>query len=171
MPRKTTIPKTTKRSAPYGTVLRDVSGIVEGARLTSARTVNALMTASYWEIGRRIVEHEQGGKRRAGYGDELLDRLSFDLSEHFGRGFGRRNLFQMRAFYSTWPNIVQTVSAQLKSSKGSTSQKGNIRIVQTVSAQLKKRGSIDATAIQIAKLHAASEAFRLPWSHYCKHPL
>lgn len=143
--RRSTVPKPTKRAAPYGSVLRSVSGIVEGARLSSARTVNALMTASYWEIGRRIVEHEQGGKRRAGYGDELLDRLSADLSERYGRGFGRRNLFLMRAFYSAWPNIVQTVSAQLK-----------------------KPAAVDVQAAQVVMLHAVSEAFPLPWSHYVR---
>ena len=59
------------------------SGIVEllnAARQAAARNVNALMTASYWEIGRRIVEAEQKGKRRAGYGEQLMERLSTDLT-------------------------------------------------------------------------------------------
>jgi hypothetical protein len=90
------------------------SGIVEllnAARLTAARNVNALMTASYWEIGRRIVEAEQKGKRRAGYGEQLIQRLSADLTQQFGRGFSARNLEQMRQFYPTWA-IPQTVSAE-----------------------------------------------------------
>ena len=64
-------------------------GIVEllnVARQAAARNVNALMTASYWEIGRRIVEAEQKGKRRAGYGEQLIERLSADLTQQFGRG-------------------------------------------------------------------------------------
>jgi hypothetical protein len=48
---------------------------------------NALMTATYWEVGRRIVEFEQGGEKRAGYGEELLARLADDLTARFGRGF------------------------------------------------------------------------------------
>lgn len=90
------------------------SGIVElldAARHAAARGVNALMTASYWEIGRRIVEAEQQGKRRAGYGEQLIERLSADLTAQFGRGFSRPNLQQMRSFFLTWP-IRQTVSSE-----------------------------------------------------------
>ena len=63
-----------------------VSGLVEllaSARSASARAVNAVMTATYWEIGRRIVEHEQGGEERAAYGEELLKHLSRDLKARF----------------------------------------------------------------------------------------
>lgn len=91
------------------------SGIVEllnAARQAAARRVNSLMTASYWEIGRRIVEAEQKGKRRAGYGEQLIERLSADLTQQFGRGFSSRNLDQMRQFYLAWA-IPQTVSAEL----------------------------------------------------------
>ena len=52
-----------------------------------ARAVNAIMTATYWEIGRRIVEFEQGGEARAGYGEQLLERLADDLTQRLGRGF------------------------------------------------------------------------------------
>ncbi len=61
------------------------------------------MTATYWEIGRRIVEHEQQGEQRAAYGRELLGRLSADLRTRFGRGFSRQNLQQMRQFYLLFP--------------------------------------------------------------------
>lgn len=70
------------------------------------------MTATYWEIGHRIVEFEQGGQTRAEYGEQLLERLAQDLTARFGRGFGWRNLFQMRAFYLAWPDILQTLSAK-----------------------------------------------------------
>jgi len=77
------------------------------------------MTATYWEIGRRIVEFEQGGADRATYGDTLIERLAKDLTQRFGRGFSRQNLGQMRAFYRAWPAqiICQTLSG--KSSIGS----------------------------------------------------
>ncbi|WP_239520986.1 DUF1016 N-terminal domain-containing protein, partial [Klebsiella pneumoniae] len=83
--------------------------LLDAARQTAARSVNALMTASYWEIGRRIVEAEQQGKRRAGYGEQLIERLASDLTQQFGRGFSRQNLQQMRSFFLTRP-IRQTVS-------------------------------------------------------------
>jgi len=98
----------------YLGLVQDLSGLLEAARRSSARAVNAVMTATYWEIGRRIVEFEQGGDRRAEYGVELLKRLAVDLSSRFGRGFSRRNLQQMRIFYQAFPSadIWQTPSAK-----------------------------------------------------------
>jgi len=69
------------------------------------------MTITYWHVGRRLVEQEQQGSARAGYGEQLLKRLSLDLSKRFGRGFSERNLEQMRAFYLGWP-ISQAASAK-----------------------------------------------------------
>lgn len=79
----------------YEAVLADVVGLVAAARSVSAHTVNAIMTTTYWPIGCRIVEQEQRGAARAGYGEGIVRRLSRDLCERFGRGFGRANLFQM----------------------------------------------------------------------------
>ena len=94
---------------------RDVVALVETARQAAARHVNALMSATYWEIGRRIVESEQQGAERAEYGDALIERLAQDLTATLGRGFSARNLWQMRAFHLAWPasQILQTVSAEL----------------------------------------------------------
>ena len=98
----------------YGDFVEDLSGLLESARLAAARSVNTVMTATYWEVGRRIVEYEQGGKDRAEYGTELLNRLSHDLTRQFGRGFSLRNLQQIRGFYVTYAaaGISQTVSAK-----------------------------------------------------------
>jgi hypothetical protein len=79
-------------------------GLLEQARRNSARTVNAIMTATYWEVGRRIVDHEQRGKKRAQYGKALLRRFAEDLTTRFGRGFSERNLLAMREFYLAWSN-------------------------------------------------------------------
>lgn len=70
------------------------------------------MTASYREIGRRIVEFEQGGKGRAKYGEALIERLAADLTRRFGRGFSADNLELMRLFYQVYPprDICQTLS-------------------------------------------------------------
>ncbi|MDB6013989.1 MAG: hypothetical protein JWL65_6239 [Gammaproteobacteria bacterium] len=97
--------------AAYDVLLLEVADVVEAARHEAARSVNAVMTATYWFVGRRIVEHEQQGAARAAYGERLLKRLARDLSERFGRGFSERNLEQMRAFYLGWP-ISQTASAK-----------------------------------------------------------
>jgi predicted nuclease of restriction endonuclease-like (RecB) superfamily len=96
----------------YLGLVHDLSGLLESARRSSARAVNAVMTITYWEVGRRIVEFEQGGERRAAYGQELLRRLSSDLTKRFGRGFGPVNISQMKKFYLTWTDeqIFQTAS-------------------------------------------------------------
>jgi predicted nuclease of restriction endonuclease-like (RecB) superfamily len=132
----------------YENVLAGVVHILEAARRTSARAVNTVMTATYWEVGRRIVEYEQGGKDRSEYGTQLIERLARDLSEKFGRGFGYVNLTQMRRFYLTWPRdqILQTPSEELSGRRN----------LQTVSEE-----SPVAAAVLI-------RALPLPWSHYVR---
>lgn len=148
--RKTITKKTAPaRLAGYDGLLTDVAEVIEEARRSAARSVNAVITATYWLVGRRIVEAEQAGEARAEYGKELVERLSADLSARFGRGFGRRNLFQIRAFYLAYRDIVQTPSA--RSASG-----GQPGIVQTLSAQI---GAIPTELVS---------RLRLPWSHYVR---
>lgn len=112
--------KVSKKKTPpmairgYDSALDDITELLEQARRATARSVNAIMTVTYWQIGRRIAEFEFSGAKRAEYGEQLVKRLSADLSSKFGRGFGRANLYQMRAFYLAYPEIVQTVSGQLE---------------------------------------------------------
>ena len=94
---------TSEVTGNYVGIHNDIVTLLETARHTAARSVNALMTATYWAIGRRIVEFEQGGEERAAYGNALLKRLAVDLTARFGRGFSVRNLEQMRLFYQAWP--------------------------------------------------------------------
>ena len=111
----------TERSTPvildqadYAAVHGDIVALLESARRAAARSINALMTASYWAVGQRIVTFEQGGQARAEYGEALIELLSADLSARFGRGFSKQNLWQMRAFHLAWParHITQTLSAK-----------------------------------------------------------
>jgi len=101
-------------STGYSAVHSEIVLLLDAARRTAARSVNAVMTVTYWEIGRRIVELDQGGQDRATYGDALIERLAEDLTKRFGRGFSRQNLQQMRSFYLAWPSIAirQTVSGE-----------------------------------------------------------
>ena len=96
----------------YTDFLTETAQLIQAARQAAARSVNTVMTATYWEMGRRIVEWEQNGKERAEYGSKLLQQLSKDLTAQLGRGFSERNLAQMRRFYLGW-KIPQTVSAKL----------------------------------------------------------
>jgi hypothetical protein len=113
----------------YLRVFDDVAELLEASRAASARSINALMTATYWLVGRRIFEGEQQGKGRADYGAQLVWRLADDLSARFGRGFGRANLFQMRAFFLAYRETVQTASGQ----------SGGVKKVQTASGQLARQ--------------------------------
>jgi len=133
--------------ADYAAVHGDIVALLETARRAAARSVNAVMTATYWAVGRRIVEGEQGGQERAAYGEALIKRLGGDLSRQFGRGFGQRNLAQMRAFYLAWP---ADQILQMSSAKSSAPQ-----IVQMPSAQS-------------LNLSALAQAFPLSWSAYVR---
>ena len=84
--------------------------VVEGRRRVFVAADTALV-ATYWNVGREIVE-QQGGAGRSAYGDRLVDNISHRLTAEFGRGFTRVNLFYMRRFYLAFPN-VHTLSEQL----------------------------------------------------------
>jgi hypothetical protein len=120
------------------------------------------MTATYWEIGRRIVEFEQGGADRATYGDTLIERLAKDLTQRFGRGFSRQNLGQMRAFYRAWPAqiICQTLSG--KSSIGS--------VLETLSRESLAAAAAPQPLHETDGLYGLAKAFPLPWSAYVRLP-
>ncbi|OAM87281.1 DUF1016 N-terminal domain-containing protein [Termitidicoccus mucosus] len=63
----------------YDSLIAELNHLLETARRTSTRAINAVMTATYWKIGRCIVEYEQKGARRAAYGEELLERLAREV--------------------------------------------------------------------------------------------
>jgi len=145
----TRTPKATTLPAGYAGIHGGIVELLDAARQAAARSVNALMTASYWEVGRRIVEAEQQGKRRAGYGEQLIERLSADLTVQFGHGFGVNNLENMRRFFLAYPRseISQTVSGKLGGGPASENS-------QTLSGNL--------------SLTELAQVFTLPWSAYVR---
>jgi len=174
MMKKSRIPAISQTpSRKYGALIGDIAELLTTARHTAARTINALMTATYWEIGRRIVEHEQSGAERAEYGEELLTRLSADLRARFGRGFSRFNLGRFRAFYLAFPDseIRATLSLESSGEKRATVslKSGETQIVQTPSEQLPRQKSATASRkSSISSLDRLADAFPLPWSHYVR---
>ena len=96
----------------YQELLQHVGDTLEQGRSRAASAVNTAVVATYWEIGRQIVEYEQGGSAKAEYGSELLKKLSRDLTDLYGSGFGMSNINKMRKLYLPYP-ILQTVSAKL----------------------------------------------------------
>jgi predicted nuclease of restriction endonuclease-like (RecB) superfamily len=132
----------------YGALVAGISGLLGQARRAAARAVNGILTATYWEVGRRLVEFEQGGRARAEYGEALLKRLAQDLTARLGRGFSERNLESMRRFYLGW-QISQTPSA-----------KWEARVIPA--------GPAGGGPGPVAGLVALAGAFPLPWSHYVR---
>ena len=137
-------------------LLHEVRDLIQQARKTAATTVNTLHVLTNFEIGRLIVEHEQKGEERAGYGQALIKDLSKQLSHEFGRGFSTTNLKLMRKFYLEFhPRIGQKASDLLGSSRkgqkasdlSSLNEKPLEGIRQTPSAKF-------------------SNPFMISWSHY-----
>ncbi|EAO3104808.1 DUF1016 domain-containing protein [Salmonella enterica subsp. diarizonae] len=112
-----TNPTLSPQSDEYQQIHDGIIRLVDTARTETVRSINAIMTATYWEIGRRIVEFEQGGEARAAYGTQLIERLAVDLSQRYKRGFSTRNLWQIRTFYLFFQHIEipQTLSAESNS--------------------------------------------------------
>lgn len=84
-------------------IIDDIRTLINEARKQVVHTVNTVMVATYWEIGRRIVEEEQNGNDRAEYGKYLIKNLAEALTVDFGKGFGETNLKYFRQFYLTFP--------------------------------------------------------------------
>jgi len=95
-------------------LLREVRDLILSARKAVVHSVDLIQVLTNFEIGRRIVEHEQGGAERAEYGRTLLKGLAASLTAEFGRGFSKRNLEYMRKFYLAYQDrlIAQMPSAQ-----------------------------------------------------------
>lgn len=96
----------------YNLLLKDIGSILSEGRKQAFRVINNVLVETYWNVGRRIVEHEQQGDEKAEYGTRLLKDLSRDLKAEYGKGFSRTNLQLMRLLYIKYP-ICQTVSGIL----------------------------------------------------------
>ena len=127
----------------YPDLVNRIADILVAARTKVVREINRAQVIAYWEIGREIVEFEQKGKKRGEYGKQLIERLSEDMTQKFGRGFSSTNLKMTRLFYQAFP-IRQTLSDE--SAKGQKFPKS------TGDAQI---------------LSAKFEPM-LSWSHYCE---
>lgn len=131
----------------YDNIRTGIVELLKAARSTAARNVNSIMTAAYWEIGRRIVEQELQGEARADYGQQLMELLAKDLTKIFGRGFGQINLWRMRTFYRAW-------------SEG--------QILSTLSKESCKLLSSNNLAPAPTNISDISSSFPLPWSAYVR---
>ncbi len=101
----------------YSTLITDLATLIEQGRKAAVRYVNTALVATYWLMGRRIVEYEQKGKERAEYGEALLRRLSDDLTKQFGKGWGEPHLRAVRQFYLIYGDIEKRYTLCSESGK------------------------------------------------------
>ena len=138
-------------------LLKQAVELIQTARQQVVRQTNSLMVFTYFHLGKLIVEQEQGGERKAAYGEEIIKQLSAELTAKFGQGFSERNLEQIRLFYLMYSkrenhfSIPQTPSAELEPEAKT----------QTMSAESKVL-SFSATSPRASFI----ELFPLSWSHY-----
>lgn len=93
------------------TLINEIRSIIENARSNAVRSVDFCRVQMYWQIGRRIVEEEQGGDHRAEYGKRLIKNLAEQLEPVYGTGFSYRQLNFSRQFYLEYP-IVNALRSQ-----------------------------------------------------------
>jgi hypothetical protein len=126
--------------------------LVTEARQKVASVANTAQVYTYYEIGRYIVEDEQGGKVRAEYGKGVLKRVSERLTERLGKGWSEENLRLMRKFYTLYSyeqspiNKIQTNGLEIQSPK-----------IQTTGSEIKSENS---------NHRLRNHQFVLPWAHY-----
>lgn len=132
------------------TLHAEVRALLHAARAAAARQVNTLLVLTNFQIGRSIVEHEQGGDERAEYGAAVLATLSQQLTQEFGRGFSVDNLTLMRRFYLAYRDrlpISETPSRILSGAAAGTPESAVVALNHAPGVQ-------------------PNRPFTLSWSHY-----
>ena len=156
-----------KKSNRRSSLFARVVALIEEARQKVATVANIAQVYTNYEIGRRIVEEEQGGKRRAEYGKKVVEELSIKLTARFGRGWSMRSLETIRKFYLLYAPIPQTLFTE---SVDNDSLNGVEGIPQTVFAEL--GGGKSATVLwksddnNLVNSVSPIPKFTLSWSHY-----
>lgn len=159
-----------KIAASDAPLLRSIRELIVSARTTVARGIDLLQVLTNFEIGRRIVEHEQRGEKRAEYGREMVKELASRLTSEFGEGYSKRNLEYMRRFYLEYrhrrPEIAQTVSAQSPDGAKRQTPPGQMPISELGSARKPRTAARHSGTAGHAQQSENVAPFRLGWSHY-----
>ena len=111
---------TTNNNPEYIRLLLSVGTTLEQGRQQAVYAVNSAMVQTYWEIGRQIVEYEQHGNEKAEYGSDVLNRLSRDLTNRYGKGFSHSNVVYMRRLYLTYPKRGCKITSLINCSSAGT---------------------------------------------------
>lgn len=149
--------------AEYEHLLGGIDLLITTSRSFAVRATNAVMTATYWDAGRQIVEFEQGGKARATYGAALLVRLSADLSAKHGRGFSVDNLERFRLFYLRFP-LPGISATSLRISESPVRKSTGPPQADENSAMLLRKSE----PAVLAWIETLASRLPLTWSHYTR---
>lgn len=141
--RKTKV-RTGAKKPTHSDLFVTIKEIIEKARKTVAKSFNATMVSTYFEIGRIILEHEQKGKKRAEYAKQTLIKLSEQLTDEFGKGYSVDNLENMRRFYYVYGKS------------------------ETLSRISGKKPNRKMPLKKMTESKTLKPVFRLSWSHYLK---
>ena len=144
-------------------LLTEVRQLIQSARRGVASVVDTFQVMTNYEIGRRIVEHEQKGAKRAAYGTELLKELSATLTEEFGKGFSPVNLSHMRRFFLVWQDRVQIF--QQPTEKLAASEIAQKPSGKLITPQIGQSASDQLTILQ-RPTGRSRNPFTLSWTHY-----
>lgn len=93
-------------------ILKDMCGIIESSQKAAHQAVNVALVQRNWLIGYRIAEEELEGDERSEYGLEVIKKISKELTQRYGKGYDRSNLYHYLKFYKTFPEIVDTTCRQ-----------------------------------------------------------
>ena len=140
------------KNAYPGSLYIEIKQILQDARQSAYRSVNFAMVLAYWKIGKRIVVHEQLGKKRAGYGESLLKELSKKLTIDFGKGFALASLKNYRQFYLSFSDTEKS------------SAPGSLLKETTQNDKSSAMGSQSSGAIDPTNSYALRS--ELSWTHY-----
>jgi predicted nuclease of restriction endonuclease-like (RecB) superfamily len=158
-------------------LIAEVRNLIQSARRGVASVIDTFQVMTNFEIGRRIVEHEQKGEKRAAYGAELLKELSVRLTEEFGRGFSPVNLSHMRRFYLTWQDRVRIFQQPTEKLVGDRiQQKPSVKLAlpeiveqptgPLVAGEICQQPAGKLAPLEIPAQPVRKSPFTLSWTHY-----
>ena len=152
-------------------LIGELRELIRSARQSVVHSVDLIQVWTNFEIGRRIVEHEQQGSERAAYGKALLKQLSTELTAEFGRGFSHRNLDYMRKFFLAYKDrswISQRPSAKSLAARKTPMPSGKDLADQQTSTAASGEPANGPSTLSVARMSSASAAppFKLGWSQY-----
>ena len=96
----------------FDNLFEDTCAIIEQAQNKAVRAVSVALTLRNWQIGQRIAREELDGVARAGYGEQVIQRLSEKLTLKFGKGYDRISIYNYIKFFRLFPEIVDAVNQQ-----------------------------------------------------------